>query len=371
MQTTDLILPISNDDLSGTLDQHLRAALAETAAREVAVATAYLTPDGFRSLQAHLAEAESVRLLLGERPFLSRRGPADRLGRSQPGDDDDLEGPGETIDWYRFLEGDYPWLLLSHDERRALLQSGEADLDSAIARVFDIDAWRKVRDLADFLSRPGVEVRRYLGDRAGSVPPGQVLSHKTASSVRLHAKAYLMRGPGGAYAAVGSSNLTRGGLTGNIELNLATSEERRVRELEAWFDGKWEQGQECTAEFVRLLEACVLFGRRYTPWQVFIKALDAAYGRFLDFSLAEDVAAKLAAFQQEAVGRCVALLDRHWGAMLADSVGLGKTYEGLGILAEFGRLRREGGQTDVQALVVCPAQLRENWSAEKLAAYGI
>jgi hypothetical protein len=367
MQTTDLILPISNDALSGTLDQHLQAALAETAARQVAVATAYLTPDGFRSLQAHLEGAESVRLLLGERPFLSRRGPADRLG--QPSDDDDLEGPGETIDWYRFLEGDYPWLLLSHDERKVLLASGEAD--PAIARVFDVDAWRKVRDLADFLGRPGVEVRRYLGDRAGTIPPGQVLSHKTASSVRLHAKAYLMRGAGGAYAAVGSSNLTKGGLTGNIELNLATSEARLVGELEAWFDGKWEQGQECTAEFVRLLEACVLFGRRYTPWQVFIKALDAAYGRFLDFSLAEDVAAKLAAFQQEAVSRCVALLDRHWGAMLADSVGLGKTYEGLGILAEFCRLRREGGQTDVQALVVCPAQLKENWSGEKLAAYGI
>lgn len=366
-QTVASILPVSNDSLTGTLMRHLRDGLAATAAWEIAIATAYLTPDGFLALKDQMDAARRVRLLLGERPFLNRRGPADRLGR--PSDDDDLDGPGEAVDWYGFLEGDYPWLLLSHLERKALIASGEADPETV--HPFDLSAWEKVRGLVEFLERDGVEVRRFLGDRAGSVPAGQVLSHKTASRVCLHAKAYLFRGPEAAYAAVGSSNLTKGGLTENIELNLAVSDERLVTDLEAWFDGKWEQGQDCGEEFIGLLEACVLFGRRFTPWQVFIKALDAAYGRFLDYALTEDLAAKLAAFQQEAVSRCVALLDRHWGAMLCDSVGLGKTYEGLGILAEFGRRRQEATGQTVRALIVCPAQLSENWAGDKLESYGI
>jgi superfamily II DNA or RNA helicase len=53
--------------------------------------------------------------------------------------------------------------------------------------------------------------------------------------------------------------------------------------------------------------------------------------------------------------------------MLCDSVGLGKTYEGLGILAEFAKQR----EASTRALVICPAQLQDNWSADKLANWGI
>src|SRR5690606_17970322 len=131
-----------------------------------------------------------------------------------------------------------------------------------------------------FLQRDGVEVRRFLADKAGKIPDGQVLSHKTTSKIRLHAKTYLLRGEGAAFAAVGSSNLTIGGLTDNIELNLTSHDDALVAQLEEWFVNKWLQGQDCRAEFVRLLEECVLFGRRFTPWQVFIKALHTAYGRY-------------------------------------------------------------------------------------------
>lgn len=359
------ILPVANDAATGTMEASLHQALERVQPHDVRIATAYLTPDGFMALEKPLRGARSVQLLLGERPFLNRRGPAERLG--QPADE--LSGPGEAIDWYAFLEGDYPWLLLTHAERKVLIEQGEAD-PSEIA-AFNLAAWEKVHALVMFLQRDGVEVRRFLADQAGKIPPGQVLSRKTASRVHLHAKTYLFRGESDAFAAVGSSNLTRGGLNDNVELNLATHDDALVGDLEAWFDGKWLQGQDCRDEFVRLLEACVLFGRRYSPWQVFVKALDAAYGRYLDLALTEDIAAKLANFQQEAVTRCVALLDRHWGAMLCDSVGLGKTYEGLGVLGEFARRRRESTNQSVQALVVCPAQLVGNWATDKLTSYGV
>lgn len=356
---------VANDAATGFMEGRLLRALERVRPSAVRIATAYLTPDGFMALKGPLESAASVQILLGERPFLKRRGPEDRL--LQPLDEDHLAGPAETIDWYEFLEGDYPWILLAHDERRALIESG----DEKALKVFSLASWEKVRALVQFLQRDGIELRRYLADKAGKIPPGQVLSHKTASKVRLHAKSYLFRGESETFAAIGSSNLTKGGLTQNIELNLASSDPALAAELEEWFGGKWLQGQDCKGEFIKLLEECVLFGRHYTPWQVFIKALHSAYGRYLDITLTEDIAGKLAEFQQEAVMRCVGLLERHWGAMLCDSVGLGKTYEGLGILAEFSRRRQEASNKTVRALVICPAQLEQNWSDDKFSAYGI
>ena len=105
-----------------------------------------------------------------------------------------------------------------------------------------------------------------------------------------------------------------------------------------------------------------------------LKSLHAAYGRFLEMGLSEEVMGRLAGFQQQAVQRCVALLRRHWGAMLCDSVGLGKTYEGLGILREFANQRSDDPQrarASTRALIVCPAQLQDNWSADRFAEWGI
>ena len=358
--TADTPRPISNDAEAGTLRDALQQALGWVRPREVRIATAYLTPDGFLALRSGLEGAKSVRVLLGERPFLNRGGPSDVLG--QPSDGDELRGPTEAINWHNFLEGDYPWLLLTHEERAELLSRGADPSASA----FDLTAWERVRALVRFLQRNGVEVRRYLGPEAGKVPEGSVLDHRS-SHARLHAKAYILASADSHFATIGSSNLTRAGLEHNIELNLASSDAALAGELEHWFDTKWAQGQDCTSEFVERLEECVLFGRRYTPWQVFIKSLHAAYGRFLVLGLSEDIAERLADFQQHAVQRCIALVERHWGVMLCDSVGLGKTFEGLAILAEFAR-RRDGR---AQALVISPAQLTENWSSDRFAQYGI
>jgi len=358
--TNDSPLPIANDKATGSMGDWLLGALQRILPKNVCIATAYFTPDGFLSLESGFEAAKSVRLLLGERPFMNRRGPKDVL--AQPGEADELRGPAESVDWYTFLEGGYPWLLLSHQERVQLLERGE----DKSREVFNLSAWERVKALVNFLRRDGVEVKRFLGDDVGKIEEGKVLDYQSPRT-RLHAKAYLFSGEMGHFAAVGSSNLTKGGLIGNAELNLATFDSDLVQKLEGWFDSKWEQGQDCKGEFIRRLEECVLFGRRYTPWQVFLKSLHAAYGRFLELGLSEDIASRLAGFQQHAVQRCIPLLDRHWGVLLADSVGLGKTYEGLGILAEFAN-RREGR---VRALVICPAQLEHNWSADRFTQYGI
>ena len=360
------VLPIANDPATGSMREHLAGALARVIPRDVRIATAYLTPDGFLDLQDGMKDAASVRLLLGERPFLNRRGPGDVL--SQPRDHDELFGPAESVDWYTFLDRGYPWLLLTHEERRELLARGESPETAA----FDLSAWERVTALADFLRQDKVQVRRFLGSDVGRILPEKVLDHRSPRN-RLHAKAYLFTGEMGHYAAVGSSNLTRSGLSENSELNLASYDRELTTILEGWFDEKWELGQDCKAQFIQRLEECVLFGRRYSPWQVMLKSLHAAYGRFLELGLSEEVMGRLAGFQQQAVQRCVALLKRHWGAMLCDSVGLGKTYEGLGILREYAGQRNEDqrGTLSTRALIVCPAQLQDNWNTDRLAEWGI
>ena len=78
------VLPIANEPITGSLREHLVGALARVIPRDIRIATAYLTPDGFMELKDGMGSAQSVRLLLGERPFMNRRGPGDVL--SQPGD---------------------------------------------------------------------------------------------------------------------------------------------------------------------------------------------------------------------------------------------------------------------------------------------
>ena len=360
------VVSISNDLRTGPMRDHLTVALGRVIPEDIRIATAYLTPDGFLDLKEGMTRAGSVRLLLGERPFMNRRGPGDVL--TQPGDQDVLDGPAESVDWHTFLDGGYPWLLLTHEERRELLARG---VDPSVA-AFDLSAWERVTVLTRFLNRDAVEIRRFLGTQVGSVPPDKVLDYRSPAN-RLHAKAYIFSGEIGKYAAVGSSNLTRSGLDANSELNLASYDPELVATLEDWFDEKWEFGQDCKQQFVDRLEECVLFGRRYTPWQVMLKSLHAAYGRFLELGLSEDVANRLAGFQQQAVQRCLALIKRHWGAMLCDSVGLGKTYEGMGILRAFADERSDGdpGTGTTRALVVCPAQLQDNWNLDRLQEWGI
>ena len=119
--TADTPRPISNDAEAGTLRDALQQAFGQVRPDEVRIATAYLTPDGFLALKSGLECAKSVQVLLGERPFLNRSGPRDVLG--QPSEDDELRGPGEAINWHSFLEGDYPWLLLTHEERGRIAES--------------------------------------------------------------------------------------------------------------------------------------------------------------------------------------------------------------------------------------------------------
>ena len=65
---------------------------------------------------------------------------------------------------------------------------------------------------------------------------------RLVASGALHAKLYLWKANDGRPAGlVGSSNLTRGGLTGQGELNVHVQREANLAPLSAWFDARWEE----------------------------------------------------------------------------------------------------------------------------------
>lgn len=63
-------------------------------------------------------------------------------------------------------------------------------------------------------------------------------------------------------------------------------------------------------------------------------------------------------FQRDAVVGCITKLNRFGGCILADSVGLGKTFSALGVIKYF-------ESRNQRVLVLCPKRLSDNWNTYK------
>ena len=171
--STTGILPIANEAATGFLREHLVTALGQVNPTEIRIASAYLTPNGFMELKGQMERVSSIRLLLDERPFLNRSGPRDVLARSSG--ERGLQGPFEPVDWYTFLDGGYPWLLLTHEEQRKLLERGE----SPQASTFELSAWERVTNLIRFLGKEGIVLGFYPTACSQSQTPRTICHHFT------------------------------------------------------------------------------------------------------------------------------------------------------------------------------------------------
>ncbi len=170
---------------------------------------------------------------------------------------------------------------------------------------------------------------------------------------------------------VGSSNFTLKGLgftnEPNIELNLIVDSDRDRDDLLKWFDEIWSD--EALTEDVRdeVLGQLERLYRHNSPEFVYFKTLYHLFGKFLsDQTLEEErlndarftetaIWQMLFEFQRDGVRALLSKLDRHNGCILADSVGLGKTYVALAAIKWF-ELRNQ------RVLVLCPKKLRDNWT---------
>ena len=187
----------------------------------------------------------------------------------------------------------------------------------------------------------------------------------------LHGKMYLTESPAGTTGVVGSSNFTKRGLGGsdrpNLEINLATDDVDTLTELQDWFDRLWSDERLTEDVKQRVLDALERIGGDYAPEVVYYRTLYELFRKDIEARLAGDAAVvatgftnsqiwnALYEFQKDGAKSVVAKLREHNGCILADSVGLGKTYTALAVIKHF-------ELQNARALVLCPSKLRENWS---------
>jgi len=187
----------------------------------------------------------------------------------------------------------------------------------------------------------------------------------------LHGKLYHIDDGRREHALLGSSNFTRRGLglssTPNIELNLIVDGDRDRAELKQWFDEIWQNERlvaDVKADVLQYLEQLYV---DHAPEFVYFKTLYHVFERFLsgqeaDAALFDQTAIidteiwkTLFDFQKDGVKGAIHKINEHNGCILADSVGLGKTYSALAIIKYY-ELRNH------RVLVLCPKKLRDNWT---------
>ncbi len=188
----------------------------------------------------------------------------------------------------------------------------------------------------------------------------------------LHGKMYHVATAGVEDAIIGSSNFTVRGLGlgssgNNIELNLIVDGNRDRQELKQWFDELW--GNEVLVKDVKqdVLNYLKQLYENNTPEFIYYKTLYHIFVKFLgdagrtDSDLGKtslfetEIWKALFEFQKDGAKGAINKILRHNGCIIADSVGLGKTYEALAVMKYF-ELKNE------RVLVLCPKKLRDNWT---------
>jgi superfamily II DNA or RNA helicase len=251
---------------------------------------------------------------------------------------------------FRLLLGREPQVELPANDlinlKKYYRQKLKGNLETA---PFDSEHARMVTDLVEFLQRPEVDARLFQGPF-------------------LHAKAYIFP----SFAIVGSSNFTPSGLQHSSELDIVAKSDAVARDLlHNWYEQKWAQAADYKTELITTLEESKFGSKPWRPYDVFIKALYEYFKEKLTPPEAgQSSGLDLAAFQQEGLHEAIRLLDLHSGVMVADAVGLGKTFIGLGLLEHYLINQRQKGRIP-RGLIICPAQLKNTIWEPKLEEYMI
>jgi hypothetical protein len=212
---------------------------------------------------------------------------------------------------------------------------------------------------------------------------------KTLEPNFCHAKSFLFKpsenDDRNKYFISGSSNLTEAGVglkhTNNIELNIAeTGNNNQFKELVDWFEILWHKPQAHTKKTILktdgskekidfkqyLINEIEKIFIKYTPREIYYKVLFELFGN----QILEDendpefnrqvgrlensvVYNTLYEFQKKGVLSLIKMLQKHNGAILADAVGLGKTWSALAVMKFF--------QPDHEIILLCPKKLEHNW----------
>ena len=159
------------------------------------------------------------------------------------------------------------------------------------------------------------------------------------------------------------------GLAPGNPLNLIQASEtlEECDRLGQWFDAQWsalDADPTVKASVVELLRSLAEHRGPLSIYALILHHLFRIEGDELDEDRVvraatgireTEVWKRLFKFQRDGVVGAIDKLDRFGGCIIADSVGLGKTFEALAII-KYHELRND------RVLVLCPKRLRDNWS---------
>jgi hypothetical protein len=302
---------IRDNHSHGTVGDFLKQVIGNNS--DVSIVSAYFTIYAYHNLKENLDQIKKLRFLFGEPKFLKSIDPDKTNTRSFEIEDDRIVIPIES----------------------RLVQKQVA------------------RECADWI-KDKVEIR-------SMVKPNF-----------LHGKMYHIRQESGIEKAIaGSSNFTVNGLglggTKNIELNIVIDSDRDRQELKEWFDSIWDDKsgivEDVKEQVLKYLEQLYLENE---PEFIYFKTLYHIFEDYLDdrkkVAFLMNVPVFLTArygmrcmIQKDGVKGAINKILKHNGCIIADSVGLGKTYEALAIIKYFELLNS-------RVLVLCPKKLSCNWT---------
>ncbi len=302
---------------SGIRDNHSRGSTGKfieaglTSETDLSIVSAYFTIHAYKKLKDKLDEIKGLRFLFGEPGFVGNVGGDKNASRE--------------------FEITEQGLTLSNQLKQRSI----------------------ARECAEWIDRKEICVRSVV--RSGF----------------LHGKMYHLNNGGLAQALLGSSNFTVSGLGlgssgGNVELNLIIDSDRDRADLLAWFNEWWEDGTRTEDVKGKVLEELgriyanqapdfIYYLTLFNIFRDFLDQKDDTENNLLDVKLPDTyVWQKLYKFQKDAAKAAINKIKNLNGCILADSVGLGKTYTALAVIKYF-ELKNE------RVLVLCPKKLSQNW----------
>jgi SNF2 family DNA or RNA helicase len=302
---------------SGLRDNHTRGSVAEflkakiQAESKLSIVSAYFTIYAYDALKDHLDAIDHLDFLFGEPSFVNRLDPSKTEKKAFMIDADGLE--------------------LANKLQQKLV----------------------AKECADWIE-------------------GKVDIKTIKHSNLLHGKMYHVANAGVEEAILGSSNFTVRGLGlgergNNIELNLIVDSNRDRQELKQWFAEVWNDDK-----LVKDVKQDVLLYLRklyanQSPQLIYYLTLFHLFRDYLDGTRDLDdnlrrvalpdtqIWRTLFSFQKDGAKAAINKILDYNGCILADSVGLGKTYTALAVIKYF-ELRNE------RVLVLCPKKLTRNWT---------
>ncbi|MEF8714054.1 MAG: helicase-related protein [Accumulibacter sp.] len=205
-----------------------------------------------------------------------------------------------------------------------------------------------------------LEQKGNVRQATGGIPQGTLVLRDTSGTAQQ--------------AVLGSFSFSTEGLgltPGNpLSLIQASETPAEAQMLSQWFDAQWaclKEQPEAMALLVERIRTLAMHRDPFSIYALMLHHLFAAVGDGMDEDRIVKSATgirntvvwkKLYKFQRDGVVGALDKLERFGGCIIADSVGLGKTFEALAII-KYHELRND------RVLVLCPKRLRDNWTLYK------